>query len=234
MGRSRIRLRHVANMVAKLRSAYLANRYHAACRMRKAYLLTLLVALPVVASLPVFFAWIEKRPGVLPPEPLLQHLPGVDLSIPLFVLLYATIAYGLIRLLGTHELLLRGLQAYVVLLLLRMLTMWVWTLEPPPGLIDLTDPVTQVFYPGSTPFRKDLFFSGHTATLVLLALCMPARRDRSIMATTAALVGFAVLVQHVHWTVDVLAAPVFAWLAWRYSAFTLQWSMGRAKNGAGA
>jgi len=202
--------------------------------MRKAFLLTLLVALPVVASLPVFFAWIELRPGVLPPEPMLQHLPGMDLSIPLFVLLYATIAYGLLRLFGKHALLLKGLQAYVVLLLLRMLTMWVWTLEPPPGLIDLTDPVTQVFYPGSTPFRKDLFFSGHTATLVLLALCMPACRDRLLMAMAAALVGLAVLVQHVHWTVDVLAAPVFAWLAWRCSAITMDWSLGRPTNGAGA
>jgi membrane-associated phospholipid phosphatase len=202
--------------------------------MRKAYLLTLLVALPVVACLPAFFAWIEQRPGLLPPEPLLQHLPAVDLSVPLFVLLYATIVYGLIRLVRSPELLLRGLQAYVALLILRMFTMWTWTLEPPPGLVELTDPVTQVFYPGAAPFRKDLFFSGHTATLVLLALAMTNLRDRMVMVIAAALVGFAVLVQHVHWTVDVLAAPVFAWSAWRYSAYTLEWSLGRPTTGAGA
>lgn len=202
--------------------------------MRKAYLLTLLVALPVVAVLPTFFRWIEQRPGVLPPEPLLHILPAADLSVPLFVLLYATIAYGLLRLVRSPERLLRGMQAYVVLLLLRMLTMWSWTLEPPPGLMDLTDPVTQVFYPGATPFRKDLFFSGHTATLVLLALAMPTFRDRVFVAIAAVVVGSAVLVQHVHWTVDVLAAPVFAALAWWCSAFTLRGSLGRPTNGAGA
>jgi hypothetical protein len=158
----------------------------------------------------------------------------VDLSVPLFVLLYATIVYGLLRLVRRPVVLLRGLQAYVVLLLLRMLTMWSWTLEPPPGLVDLADPVTQVFYPGATPFRKDLFFSGHTATLVLLALAMPAFRDRVLVAIAAVLVGSAVLVQHVHWTVDVLAAPVFAALAWWCSAFTLRGSLGRPTNGAGA
>ncbi len=221
-------------MAAKLRAAYLAPPFPADRPMRKAYLLTLLVALPVVASLPTFFAWIEQRPGGLPPEPLLDHLPTMDLSVPLFVLLYATIVYGLLRLVRSPELLLRGLQAYVALLVLRMLTMWSWTLEPPPGLVDLADPVTQVFYPGATPFRKDLFFSGHTATLVLLALAMPTLRDRLLVAIAAALVGFAVLVQHVHWTVDVLAAPVFAALAWWCSAFTLRGSLGRPTNRAGA
>lgn len=221
-------------MAAKLRSAYLATRYSPARPMRKAYLLTLLVALPVVVSLPAFFGWIEQRPGLFPPEPLLHHLPAKDLSVPLFVGLYCIIAYGLLRLVRKPDLLLRGLQAYLLLLLLRMFTMWTWTLEPPPELVELTDPVTQVFYPGATPFRKDLFFSGHTATLVLLALAMTNCRDRSLLFIAAALVGFAVLVQHVHWTVDVLAAPVFAWLAWRYSAFTLQWSLGRPKAGAGA
>ncbi len=194
----------------------------------------MIVSISVVASLPTFFGFIEQRPGVLPPEPLLHHLPAVDLSVPLFVLLYATIVYGLLRLVRRPVVLLRGLQAYVVLLLLRMLTMWSWTLEPPPGLVDLADPVTQVFYPGATPFRKDLFFSGHTATLVLLALAMPAFRDRVLVAIAAVLVGSAVLVQHVHWTVDVLAAPVFAALAWWCSAFTLRGSLGRPTNGAGA
>lgn len=200
--------------------------------MRKAFLLTMLVAFPVVAFLPVFFGWIERRPGVLPPEPLLHYLPATDLSIPLFVLLYTSIAYGLLRLVGRSELLLRGVQAYVLLLLLRMLAMWIWTLEPPPELVDLVDPVTQVFYPGGGSFAKDLFFSGHTATLVLLAMAMPTNRDRMIMSIAAALVGFAVLVQHVHWTVDVLAAPAFAWLAWWCGAFTLRWSMGRPRTSA--
>lgn len=187
--------------------------------MRKAFLITFLAALPVVSVLPSFFSWIEKRPGVLPPEPLLHHLPSADLSVPLFIVVYATIAYTLVRLFRRPERLLRAMQAYVVLLVLRMAAMLTWTLEPPPDAVDLYDPVTQFFYPGGTPFRKDLFFSGHTATLVLMALALPAGRDRSLVALAAAVVGLAVLVQRAHWTVDVLAAPVFAWLAWRCGVF---------------
>ena len=84
---------------------------------------------------------------------------------------------------------------YGALLLLRMLTMYLVTFEPPPGIIPLVDPVTALFYPGSEPFLKDLFFSGHTATPLLFALAVGPGRGRMLLAACAAVVGALVIVQ---------------------------------------
>ena len=190
-----------------------------------AWLGTLLVALPIVLLLPRFFQFIQERPGLHLSDPLLERLPAVDLSVPLFTVLYAGVLVGVVWLARRPSLLLRTAQAYVLLLLLRMLTITLLTLEPPSGLVALHDPITQVFYPADEPFTKDLFFSGHTATLFLFVLAVQGRWLRTFMAMACAVVAIAVLVQHVHYTIDVLTAPVFAWLAWRASAMTVRWAM---------
>jgi hypothetical protein len=184
-----------------------------------------LVALAFVAStLPSFFRFIEARPGSVPPDPVIAHLAPMDLSVPVFVVLYGAILWAVLSIAGKPSVLLRALQAYLVLLLLRMISMFTFTLEPPADLIDLVDPVTQLFYPDDRPFRKDLFFSGNTATLALLAFAVPGPRIRAVLWIATFLVGAAVILQHVHWTVDVLAAPFFAWLAWRWAGYTVRWS----------
>lgn len=199
-----------------------------------AWVVTIGAAIPVVLALPGFFGFIGQRPGRIPFEPLHPLLGPIDISVPLFVLLYATIAVGLWHLVRSPWHLLRALQAYVILQVLRMLSLFTFTLEPPPDIIDLIDPVTQLFYPGDLPFRKDLFFSGHTATLALLALSMPTARWRWPVWIAAFLVALAVVAQHVHWTIDVLAAPVFAALAWWSAAGTVRWSTGGRNADASA
>ncbi len=171
---------------------------------------------------------------MLPPDPLLAALPPVEVAEATFLVLYLGIAAALWALFRAPYALVRALHAYVLLLLLRMATMFAFTLEPPPGIIPLVDPVTAVFYPGGEPFLKDLFFSGHTATPVLLALAVGAGALRRALFACAAVVGALVLLQHVHWTVDVLAAPLFAWLAWRGSAFSLRWCGAGVSGGEAA
>ncbi len=197
-----------------------------------AWLATIGVAALVVALLPRFFRFIQYRPGHSISDPLLALFPAADLSLPLFTVLYAAVLLGIVWLARRPDLLLRTAQAYVLLLLLRMLSMTVLTLEPPAGLVALHDPITQVFYPATEPFNKDLFFSGHTATLFLFFLAVRGRWLRIGVATACGLVGAAVLVQHVHYTIDVLAAPPFAWLAWRLSAVTARWTAVTGAAGA--
>lgn len=191
------------------------------------YLQALVLALAVggvlAFSLPHFFHWIGERPGMHLQDPLLAAMGPHDVSLPTFIVLYGCLLVVGWRIARSPARVLHGLWAYILLLLLRMAAMAALVLEPPQAIIPLADPLTQAFYPGSAPFLKDLFFSGHTATLVLLALLAPKGPVRVLAACCAAVVGMLVLVQHVHWTVDVLAAVPAAWLAWRGAGMLLRY-----------
>lgn len=190
---------------------------------RRALIIGAAVALVLITALPRFFQWIEARPGIVLHDPMLARWAPREVSVITFVVLYVTLLIVLVSVAWRPLLLLRGLHAYALLLVLRMISMTLLTLEPPADIIPLVDPVTQPFYPGRTPFLKDLFFSGHTATLVLMALLAPTRLTRSIAWLGACTVALLILVQHVHWTVDVLVAPFAAWLAWKGGRHTLRW-----------
>jgi membrane-associated phospholipid phosphatase len=82
------------------------------------------------------------------------------------------------------------------------------------GLIGLVDPISNFFY-GEKFVTRDLFFSGHTSTVFLIFLCLPGSRDKKIALAVTIIVGFLLLVQHVHYTLDVLGALLFAWIAYR-------------------
>ena len=186
-----------------------------------AWVVTLIVAFGLMAFLPTFFTFIDGREGTMPFEPLLTHLPAKDVTIPLFLVLYSTLLVLVVLAIRSPLLVLRTIQAALILLLFRMAMMAMFPLVAPPGLITLQDPLTQLFYPTSEPFEKDLFFSGHTANMFLFALAVPSRNWRLVFLAAAAFVAAAVLVQHVHWTVDVVAAPFFAVLAWWFSKWTM-------------
>lgn len=168
-----------------------------------------------LAALAALVKWVELRPGVVLADPVLALLAPRDVTWPIFTLIYAGILIAVSRLVRTPVRLLLGVQAYVVMALLRILVMWATPLDPPAGMIVLEDPLVQVFGGASRPLTRDLFFSGHTSTLFLLFLAVPGRTVRAFFLACAAGVAFLVLVQHVHYAVDVLAAPPFAYAAWR-------------------
>ena len=102
-------------------------------------------------------------------------------------------------------------------------TLWLLPLEPPAALVVLHDPVMDhIFAVTTQPIVRDLFFSGHTATAALLGLAVRGLRWRVVLALLTVAIGVLVLVQRVHYSYDVLAAPFFAyaayWLAGRVCA----------------
>ena len=178
-------------------------------------LLTLPVLVATLSALAALVNWVEQRPGAVLADPVLALLAPRDVTWPIFTLIYAGLLLAVIRLVRTPVRLVLGVQAYVVMALLRIAVMWATPLDPPPGMIVLDDPLVQGFGGASHPLTRDLFFSGHTSTMFLLFLAVPGRAARAFFLACTASVAFLVLVQHVHYAVDVLAAPPFAYAAWR-------------------
>lgn len=142
---------------------------------------------------------------------LLGWLPVFDLSLWTFILLYLLIFLGVFSLLNYPHQFLITLQAYVLLTVLRFITILLIPLEPPENIIELIDPFVQhLFYQQSV--TKDLFFSGHTSLLALLTLAVPSPKVRFALFTGSLLIASMLLIQHAHYTVDVVLAPFFSWM----------------------
>ncbi len=176
---------------------------------RRQALLTVAALIGVLTVMARFLTWVERRPGVVLPDPVLAAIPPRDVTWVTFALVYAGILTAVAVLLPYPRRLLLGLQAYAVMVLMRMAVMAVTPLEAPPGMVPLKDPLVELLGTGEV-LTKDLFFSGHTSTAFLLALMAPGRATRALFLACTAAVAGCVLWQHVHYTVDVLVAPLFA------------------------
>lgn len=164
------------------------------------------------------FSIIQSRNGFVITDPILIHLPSIDVSIAIFIVLYLLIVLSVLWILKDPVSLLRGLQAYALLTSLRFICMFLIPLEPPVGLIELRDPVVNLIFYGHTVITKDLFFSGHTSTLFLLFLIVKHEVLRYALLFGSMLIIVLLLIQHVHYTIDVLFALVFAFLSYKFAS----------------
>jgi len=165
-----------------------------------------------ILYLPYFFNHvIEPKPGLLLNDFVLYHLNPMDNSWIIFIIIYACILQTIISNFKKPQVILLGLVSYSSVSLFRMLTIYLFTLEPPSGLIPLFDPfVSLIAYDPS--FTKDLFFSGHISTLTVLVLVEPQRQLKILKIVATIVVSLLLLLQHVHYTIDVLFAPIITLL----------------------
>lgn len=161
-----------------------------------------------------FLAYNETREGFALGDPLLSAFRPVDVTWLTFGLIYAALLIALFSLSFHPESLLIALQAYAFMALFRMATIYFLPLNAPAEIIPLKDPFVEIFGGGKTLLR-DLFFSGHTATMFLFFLTAESKMLKKVFLVCTVLVGAAVLIQHVHYTVDVIAAPFFAYTCYR-------------------
>lgn len=161
---------------------------------------------------PCLFQFIQMRDGHLLNDFLLSKLPAFDLSIWIFTLLYFLIITSIVVLSFNPQRFLLALHAYVILTILRYATILLIPLEPPVDMVELIDPFVSYFFYQET-ITKDLFFSGHTSILVLLALSTTNRHLKIVLYVSTVAIGSMLLLQHVHYSIDVFFAPFFSWLA---------------------
>lgn len=157
-----------------------------------------------------YLRYNETRQGVVLQDPLLAMINPVDLSLLTFILIYAGLTSTVFMLLPHPRRLMIGFQIYAVYAALRLFGMWLVPLEAPAGLIPLVDPLMSWAHTGQQ-LNKDLFFSGHTASMFICYLILPPGWGRPIFLTGVLIMATTLIVQHVHYTVDVLSAPFYCY-----------------------
>ena len=175
--------------------------------------LTLVFSCLLMSTMPSFFHLIQSRPGYMPNDPLLDMIRPMDVSSYLFLFLHSSIVFVLIYMFYSPKQFVWGVQAYCVLTMVRFAALYLVPLEPSPQLIPLVDPVLNNLFYKSPSITKDLFFSGHTSTIFLFALVVNHKGLKLFFTIATLIIGGLVMVQHIHYSFDVFAAPFFAWLS---------------------
>lgn len=140
----------------------------------------------------------------------LAHIPAYNMSVVIFTIIWGMALLIFIRALYNPTIYINYVWTLIFINIARMISISLVSLDPPAGMVHLIDPLTGVFY-GNVVITKDLFFSGHTSTLVLIFLCLEKPVDKILGFIAIVLVMALLLVQHIHYTIDVLAAPVIVY-----------------------
>ena len=180
--------------------------------------LAITVVSVTVATLGItsYLPQVELRPGAPIADPVLLAFPAVNVTALTFIIMYMCSLLGLVVMLRYPVRFVIGCFAYAIMLSLRTLTMYLLPMEAPPGIIVLVDPFIGAVA-GSDSLTKDLFFSGHTATMFIFALAAPKGLWKWFFVACTIAVGVLVVLQHVHYSIDVLAAFFFTYTSWRVS-----------------
>lgn len=184
---------------------------------RYRYLLIYIVVSAILffAFMPPYFAFIEGKPGRLLYDPLLELLPAHDVSLAIFLIIHAVIWSTVAVNFRNPKMILVALSSYCTVNYIRVITLYIFTLEPPAGWVIMHDPIVSLIA-YEPAFAKDLFFSGHTATLMVTLLPEPNVIFKRIKIVATILVAILLLIQHIHYTIDVVAAPFFTYFSYKF------------------
>ncbi len=153
---------------------------------------------------------LTPKPGYLLNDFVLGFFTPRDLSLYIFVILYAATIQTIASHFREADVLLLGLCVYFAMNIVRTATMYLVTLEPPVGIILLTDPISSALYPDQG-FAKDLFFSGHISSIMVTVLIEKNKAARWLKIAGTFLMAVLLAWQHVHYTVDLIVAPLATW-----------------------
>jgi hypothetical protein len=161
-----------------------------------------------------YFQWIQQRDGLVMQDIIVENLPALNVSIPIFGIIYVSVFYLLVRIIRLPKHFLWFAWAFNLETLLRLVCIYAIPLNPPVGLVELHDPLAALFiYGENIAITKDLFFSGHTATMVFVCFFLPNILERKIAIGLTIVLVILLLIQHVHYSLDILAAPLATWMS---------------------
>ncbi|MGB4957830.1 MAG: phosphatase PAP2-related protein [Saprospiraceae bacterium] len=181
------------------------------------FALLAVISISTVATFSKFMIWNETRTGININDPLLNLIGPYDLTLLIGLMTNLSILIGLIYIFKLPINSIYFFLAAIVICLLRASTLYFVVLEPPINIIPLKDPIIESLFYGGSVLQKDLFFSGHTANIIIIGLLSENIWLKRTILFIALIVGTMLVLQHVHYSVDVILAPVFAILAYKVS-----------------
>jgi hypothetical protein len=184
---------------------------------RQKFVFLIILSILIIIAMPYGFALIQSRGGIKWNDHVLNILPIVDLSWPIFITMYSLAGLLIVRIFGDPHLIFEFLRAYIPITLLRFILIYFLPLDPPTQMVSLIDPITKIFY-GGTEITRDLFFSGHTSSMFLIYLILKNRIDKIYALTVTIFIAISLLLQHIHYTADVLFAFPITYLIWKFSS----------------
>ena len=177
------------------------------------FLTSLMVLILTAIIFNRFLYWHEHRTGIYFQDPFFTLFKAIDLSVITFIALYSSIFLYIALNFKKWQSLSLVIISYTFVLWMRLLMLWILPFYADYDAVKLNDPLLNTFiYPGNYVAR-DLFFSGHVALLTLLILGSEKQWMKMWFTLTTIIVGITVVLQKVHFSVDVIAAPFFSLLA---------------------
>lgn len=159
----------------------------------------------------LLFVFTEYREGLVLNDRLLQQIKPVDLSIPVFILTYGSILFAIAANLKWKNIA-HLFSIYLAVNLIRMYCVYTLPLKAPVDTIPLNDWILLNTVYNHQAVSTDLFFSGHVSAIALCAFYTNNRTAKYILLAISCVVGTLLIIQHVHYTIDIVAALLVAWL----------------------
>lgn len=182
--------------------------------MKRKELYTLLISLVFLAlSGQIFVHFVIyhqdkiNKSGIVFNDFILDILPRGDFSYFIFGITYSSLLIFIFSRLKKLRELSKFAVVYGVILLTRTITLSLVPLREPVDLVSLNDPVLyDVIFSGE--ITADLFYSGHTA----FVFSMYFLSKKPLYLVLGITVGFLLMMQRVHYSIDIVAAIPFAYL----------------------
>jgi hypothetical protein len=153
--------------------------------------------------------YVQLRKGIQLHDRLLYLFPSFDFSPQIFMLLYASLSLIILTHLNKPKIIVRVLEMHLFVAVVRQACILMVALEPPAGLIVLRDVFLEnTVYPHNSPLTKDLFFSGHVASIWIYFLCAEKKYIKIYLGLATLMMSFMVLSMRVHYTYDVYGALI--------------------------
>jgi len=164
-----------------------------------------------------FLAYHEVKvdaSGIFFEDVVMDLFPIADVSVFIFGITYGSIVLYAILQYNKPLFATKLMVTYGILLLTRVATLTLLPLKEPDTLVYLSDPfLNNLIYPGD--IDADLFFSGHAG--LLFSLFFLSRKW--VFAILGVILSILLMVQRVHYSIDVVAAVPFAYIIVRSAEF---------------